>query len=93
MTLPSDDLDLRRRRAAYRAHHRGTKEMDWLMGKFADARLAAMDGAALARFEELIALPDPELQKWILEGLDIKGSDLADLVGELRRFHGIGGTT
>ena len=34
------DLEIRRRRAAYRAHHRGTKEMDWLVGRYADAHLA-----------------------------------------------------
>ena len=27
-----DDLEMRRRRAAYRASHRGTKEMDIILG-------------------------------------------------------------
>ena len=32
-----DDLEMRRRRAAYRASHRGTKEMDIILGRYAEA--------------------------------------------------------
>ncbi|MEL6227959.1 MAG: succinate dehydrogenase assembly factor 2, partial [Pseudomonadota bacterium] len=35
-------LEVRRRRAAYRSNYRGTKEMDWLLGKFADAHVPQM---------------------------------------------------
>ncbi|MGE0697637.1 MAG: succinate dehydrogenase assembly factor 2 [Hyphomicrobiaceae bacterium] len=84
------DLDLRRRRAAYRAAHRGTKEMDWLLGRYATSELAAMSEAGLAEFELLLSLPDPELQGWLMTG-DMKGpSDLAALVERIRRFHGLG---
>ena len=38
----TDDAETRRRRAAYRACHRGTKEMDWILGRFAEAALPAM---------------------------------------------------
>ena len=54
---PTADLDLRRRRAAYRSAHRGVKEMDWLLGRYADARLAGMSETELAEFERLIDLP------------------------------------
>ena len=60
MTLPTDDIEVRRRRAAYRAGHRGTKEMDWLLGRYAEAVLPALPVAELAAFEELLALPDPD---------------------------------
>ena len=32
--LMTDDVERRRRRAVYRACHRGTKEMDWILGRF-----------------------------------------------------------
>ena len=54
----SDQLDVRRRRAAFRASHRGTKEMDWMLGRYADAKLAAMIDPDLGLFEKLIQLPD-----------------------------------
>ena len=43
----TDDIEIRRRRAAYRACHRGTKEMDLILGRFAVARLPDMPAAGL----------------------------------------------
>jgi antitoxin CptB len=80
------DLDMRRRRAQFRASHRGTKEMDWLLGRFAEARLAGMDETALAEFERLLALPDPDLETWIMNREPPAG-DHARLLRELRAFH------
>ncbi|MFV0295271.1 MAG: succinate dehydrogenase assembly factor 2 [Hyphomicrobiaceae bacterium] len=82
------DIDTRRRRAFYRAHHRGTKEMDWLLGKFAEARIDALDEPQLSRFEELLTLPDPDLQTWILSGVFPDTKTLHDLLSEIRAFHG-----
>lgn len=83
----SDDLEVRRRRAAYRASHRGTKEMDWLLGRFAEARLEAMSEPALTEFEALLAAPDPELQLWIMDATAIPDDRYAGLIRELRAFH------
>lgn len=82
-------LDLRRRRAAYRAAHRGTKEMDWLLGRFAAARVAGMDPSQLASFERLLALPDPDIERWILGSGEPEDSELVALVAALRSFHGV----
>lgn len=83
------DLDMRRRRAQFRACHRGTKEMDWLLGRFAEARLAGMDETALAEFERLLALPDPDLEAWIVNREPPADGDHARLLRELRAFHGV----
>ncbi len=85
----SDEPDARRRRAGFRANHRGTKEMDWLLGKFADAKLAGMSDLDLALFEKLIQLPDPDLQTWILEPAPMAGTEFAALLAELRTFHNL----
>jgi antitoxin CptB len=85
-----DDLDLRRRRAAYRAAHRGTKEMDWLLGRYADATLAGMGEADLLEMEQLLSLPDPDLQTWIINGGSTAPNDLTPLVDRIRDFHGLG---
>jgi antitoxin CptB len=81
------DLDLRRRRAAWRASHRGTKEMDWLLGRFAAARLDGMDATALGELEALLTAPDPELQRWIMDGATVPEDRYAALILELRAFH------
>jgi len=85
----SVELERRRRRAAYRATHRGTKEMDIALGRFAEARLSAMSAARLAVFERLLALPDPLLQEMIWDPGGGSG-ELAELVAEVRAFHGLG---
>ncbi len=82
------DLDHRRRRALYRASHRGTMEMDILLGRYAQARLPAMQETKLTQFEQFIALPDPDLHSWILSGEPDAADGFANLLAELRTFHG-----
>ena len=43
-TRSSAGLDERRRRLLYRSWHRGTREMDLIMGRFADAVGRSVDG-------------------------------------------------
>jgi antitoxin CptB len=86
----ADDIDSRRRRAAYRASHRGTKEMDWVLGRFAQAALGAMSGEALSLFERLLALPDPDLRDMILPPQTAPPAEFAELIAAVRTFHGLG---
>ena len=90
-TDETTDLDTRRRRAAYRANYRGTKEMDWLLGKYADAHLPGMTDSALSHFERFLVLPDPELNAWLLDPERITGLEFAELVADVRAFHGLDG--
>jgi antitoxin CptB len=62
----SETPELRRKRLTMRAWRRGTKEMDLILGPYADARLAAMTPEALDAFEALLAEPDQELYGWII---------------------------
>lgn len=87
-SIMTDELDLRRRRAGYRAHHRGTKEMDLLVGRFADARLATFEGDMLTRFERMLAMPDPTLQQWLFSGQGFEDGEFAELIRDMRAFHG-----
>jgi antitoxin CptB len=88
MTTP--ELDARRRRALYRATHRGTKEMDWFLGRYALAQLADMPDTGLVHFERLLAMPDPDLHDWITGAQSLGASDFAGLIGDIRTFHGLG---
>jgi len=85
----SDNLEMRRRRALYRARHRGTKEMDWLLGRFAAARLAQMNEDKLTVFEEFLNLRDDILQQEIMgSGGHLQG-DFAVMVAAVRKFNGL----
>ena len=87
----TDDAETRRRRAAYRACHRGTKEMDWILGRFAQAALPAMPLGSLGLFERMLALPDPDLQDMILHPEFMPAGEYAELVAAVRAFHGLEG--
>lgn len=60
-TRSSDGLDDRRKRLLFRCWHRGTREMDLILGRFADAEIATLGEDELAQLEHLIELPDPDL--------------------------------
>lgn len=85
----TDDLETRRRRAAYRASHRGTKEMDFILGRFAEARLGSMSGAELDEFERFLALPDPVLMQWFSQDEAPTDAAFAAWIGNMRAFHGL----
>jgi antitoxin CptB len=61
ITRSSDGLEDRRKRLLYRCWHRGTREMDLIMGRFADAHIADLSEAELDELERLGELPDPDL--------------------------------
>ncbi len=63
--LSSAALDERRRKILFRAWRRGLREMDLVMGQFADAHLPAMSEAELDEFERLMNAPDPDVLAWI----------------------------
>ena len=64
-TRSSEGLDERRRRLLFRSWHRGTREMDLIMGRFADASIGELTDAELDAFERLTDVPEPELYAWI----------------------------
>lgn len=59
-------LDERRRKIKFRAWRRGFREMDLLMGSFADASLANLSDDDLSEFERLLATPDWEVFAWLV---------------------------
>jgi antitoxin CptB len=60
-TRSSGGLDDRRKRLLFRSWHRGTREMDLILGRFADVAIASLSDDELAEFERLIEVPDPDL--------------------------------
>ena len=57
---------MRRRRLRYRAWHRGTKEMDLVLGPFADAHVERYGPPELDRLEALMNEEDTDLLKWVM---------------------------
>jgi antitoxin CptB len=60
-TRSSGGLDDRRKRLLFRCWHRGTREMDLILGRFADAEITKLSDDELVQFEYLMDVPDPDL--------------------------------
>jgi antitoxin CptB len=60
-TRSSGGLDDRRKRLLFRCWHRGTREMDLILGRFADIEISALSDGDLAVLERLLEVPDPDL--------------------------------
>jgi antitoxin CptB len=65
MTETDDVLAIRRKRLRFRAWHRGMREVDLLLGRFADAQLGEMAADELGAFEALLDVPDQDVLAWL----------------------------
>jgi antitoxin CptB len=61
----TETAEARLKRLTMRSWRRGTKEMDLVLGPFADRHLAELDGADLATFDRLLQENDQDLMAWI----------------------------
>ncbi len=82
-------LDPRRRRARFRAWHRGTREMDLVMGRYADRELATMSESELASFEELLDLAEADVYSWVSGAVEPPANIDHDLIRRLGIFPGL----
>ena len=86
------NLDERCRRASYRAWRRGTREMDLLLGRFADERFAVVrpgsEEQQLAAFEALLDETDGDIYDWLMSKPPYQGQH-QKLIAEIRAFHAV----
>jgi antitoxin CptB len=91
-TRSSHDLDPRRRRALFRAWRRGMKEMDLILGGFADAHIGDLGDHDLADFEALMDVPDDELFTWFMGRAEPQQKYLSPVFRSIVAFHTKGET-
>ncbi|MEA2930366.1 MAG: antitoxin CptB [Hyphomicrobiales bacterium] len=91
-TISSEGLDHRRRRLLFRAWHRGTREVDLITGRFADAHIAALSDVELGEFEQILDVPEPELYAWVTGEVATPASHDSALFRRMRDFHMSNGT-
>jgi antitoxin CptB len=86
--LRRGELDIRRKRLRFRAWHRGMREVDLLLGRFADATIAGLDESELAGFEALLDVPDQLVLAWITGEAAVPDEADSPLLRRLLAFHG-----
>jgi antitoxin CptB len=60
-TRSSEGLDTRRRKALMRSWRRGIREMDLILGRFADAEIGTLSEEEIEQYERLLDVPDIDL--------------------------------
>ncbi len=86
--MSSEGLDARRRRLLFRCWHRGIREMDLVLGRFADAQLSSLSEAELSELEGWLEIPDQQLVAWV-NGMEPAPAELdTALFRRLRDFRG-----
>ncbi len=86
-TRTSEGLDARRRRLLFRSWHRGIREADLIMGRFADAHIGAMSEAELDDYERLMDAQEHDLLAWVTGQAAIPPEQDTSLFRKLRDFH------
>jgi antitoxin CptB len=88
-TRSSDGLDDRRKRLLFRCWHRGTREMDLILGRFADAEIAGLSDDEIARLEHLIEVPDPDLYAALTGDKPLAGEYVGELFDRIKSFRAV----
>lgn len=86
ISAPPMTHDIRLKRLAYRAHHRGFKEADLLVGQFADAHLATMSESELDEFERVLELIDQDIYDWYLGRAPVPADAQSGVLTRLMAF-------
>ncbi len=86
-TLSSANLDPRRRRVLMRAWRRGMREMDYLLGGFADAHLPTLSESELDDFEALLNAQDRDALMWLTGETPTPPQFQTPLFAKLKAFH------
>lgn len=84
--MSQEQLDERRRKLKFRAWRRGFREMDLLMGSFADAHIASLSEADLSEFERLLATPDWEVYAWLVGQKPVPGNYESPLLNRMMAY-------
>lgn len=85
--MQDNTLENTRKKLIFRSWHRGTREIDLLLGRFADAHLPGFDAGELQQYEELLISSDPDLYNWITGKESPPANINGDVLQKLINFH------
>lgn len=82
-----ENLSDRGKKNLFRAWHRGTREADLLMGRFADVFLPKATDADLDQFEALLSETDPDIYDWITGRLSLPDAVFRPVLEQMIAFY------
>jgi len=85
--VSSAGLDERRRRLLFRSWHRGIREMDLVLGRFAESQIGALTDAEIDEYENWLEVPDQQIFAWVNGSQAVPAAIDTALFRRLRAFH------
>ena len=85
--MGDDPLEIRRRRLRFRSWHRGTREADLILGRFADVHLQGFTAEQLDRYAALLEKSDPDIYDWLTGKASPPEADDSDVLKLLKNFN------
>lgn len=70
----------------YRSWHRGTKELDLILGNFISENIQNLSDHEIENYEILLNCEDPDIYKWIVNQEEPFKTSLKDLIGKIRAY-------
>jgi antitoxin CptB len=83
----SKNAETRRRKLLFRCWHRGMRELDLIMGRFAETTLDCLTSDELSELERLVELPDQDLLTWLIGEAEVPPEYDTPLFRKLRAFN------
>jgi len=82
----SEGLSARRRKLLFRSWHRGMREMDLILGSFADAEIGGLTEGEIDQYEDLLDIPDTTLLPWLTGEAEIPPAERTAILRRVMAF-------
>lgn len=84
--MNEDPVQIQRRRLYFRSWHRGTREADLMLGRFADVHLTHFSADQLDRYAALLEKSDPDIYDWLTDRAPVPPAVDTDVFKLLKSF-------
>ncbi len=78
-----EDIGKKRKRMIFRSWHRGTREMDLILGSFADKYVPDFSEDELILYDEILLHSDPDLYNWVTGKEDVPANYMNGVMEKL----------
>lgn len=82
-----EDIEKTRKRLIFRSWHRGTREMDLILGSFADRHVPDFNSEDLASYQDILCHSDPDLYNWITGKDQVPANFMSPVMERLLRHN------
>lgn len=82
-----ENTENKRKRLIFRSWHRGTKEMDQILGSFANKYIAGFDNTELDLYEQMLENQDLDMYDWICGRAEVPADKNSAILKKLLSYN------